>query len=161
MNSKKIFLLALLFPFIALLLLTFYKAYSLQSGLRFILPISGYDPINPIAGHYVTYQVEYGPMTCEGVDPKAKEESCICLSLAHDNHYFLPTCEEREIKRCDAYLRGKCRYGRFEAGIEEYFIPEEKAKSIDETIRKGKSKIKISVQKNGTALVEDLILVED
>lgn len=162
MNQKKILLASLLLPIVALLLLTFYKAYSLQTGLRFILSISGYDPVNPISGHYVTYRVNYTPDVCTDTSYNKKEESCICLSLASEaNHYFLPSCNERELKNCDAYLRGKCKYGRFEAGIEEYFIPEDKADSIDKIVRKGKSKIKISVQKNGKAIVEDLILIDE
>lgn len=76
-------------------------------------------------------------------------------------HYFVPSCEKSLLTDCDAFLKGKCNYGRFEAGIEEYFIPEEKAASIDKTVRKGKSKIKISVTKDGKAIVEDLILVDE
>ncbi len=71
-----------------------------------------------------------------------------------------PNCE-KENNSCDAILKGKCNYGRFEAGIEEYFIPESKAESIDRIVRKGKSKISIKVKKDGTALLEDLILVDN
>ncbi len=162
MNEKKFFLPALLLPIVALVLLTLFKAYSLQSGLRFILPISGYDPVNPISGHYVTYRVDYAPDTCQQIEKGLTEESCICLKLGEEaTHYFVPVCEKSLLKDCDAFLKGKCNYGRFEAGIEQYFIPEDKADAIDKTVRKGKSKIKISVTKDGKAIVEDLILADE
>lgn len=161
MNRNKLFLISLILPIIALLLLTIFKAFSLQSGMRFILPISGYDPVDPISGHYVTYRVDYGFDACLDFQ-KSSEESCACLKQGKDvSHYYIPSCEKDLLKDCDAFLKGKCKYGRFEAGIEQYFIPEDKADSIDRTVRKGKSKIKISVSKNGTAIVEDLILVDD
>ena len=162
MNQNKFFLPSLILPIAALLFLTVFKAYSLQSGLRFILPISGYDPVNPISGHYVTYRVDYGNNTCQDDSFKNDQESCICLKLGEAaTHYYVPNCQKTLLKDCDAFLKGKCNYGRFEAGVEEYFIPEEKAASIDKTVRKGKSKIKISVTKDGKAIVEDLILVDE
>lgn len=162
MNKNKFFIISLLLPILALLFLTLFKAYSLQSGIRFILPISGYDPVNPISGHYVTYRVDYGNGVCENTSLERNATSCICLKQEEGaNHYFIPYCEKDLIKNCNAYLKGKCSFGRFEAGIEEYFIPEEKASSIDKIVRKGKSKIKISVTKDGKAIVEDLILVDE
>ncbi|MBP7281874.1 MAG: GDYXXLXY domain-containing protein [Leptospiraceae bacterium] len=161
MNRNKLFLVSLALPIVALLFLTLFKAYSLQSGLRFILPISGYDPVDPISGHYVTYRVDYGFDTCLDYKKNA-EESCVCLRLGKDvSHYHIPNCEADLLKDCDSFLRGKCKYGRFEAGIEQYFIPEDKAEKIDKIVRKGKSKIKISVTKDGKAIVEDLLLVDD
>lgn len=161
MNRNKLFLISLLIPIGALLLLTFFKAYSLSTGLKFILPISGYDPVNPISGHYVTYQVNYGVQVCAEYN-KFSNEDCICLKHGEESsHSYISECSKNLLKNCDAFLRGKCKYGRFEAGIEEYFIPEEKAKDIDAIVRKGKSKIKISVTKDGHGMVEDLILVKD
>lgn len=162
MIRNKFLIVSLLFPIVALVFLTLFKAYSLQSGIRFILPISGYDPVNPISGHYVTYRVDYGNGVCENTSLERNATSCICLKKEEGaNHYFIPYCEKDLIKNCDAYLKGKCSFGRFEAGIEEYFIPESKAESIDRIVRKGKSKISIKVKKDGTALLEDLILVDN
>lgn len=161
MNKNKIFIACLILPIASLIILTLLKAYSLQSGIRFILPISGYDPVNPISGHFVTYRVDYGNGICENYNLSRDRISCVCLKKEEGaNHYFIPNCEKDLIKQCDAYLKGKCSHGRFEAGIEEYFIPEEKADSIDKTVRKGKSKIKISVTKDGKGMVEDLILID-
>ena len=135
MNQNKFFLPSLILPIAALLFLTVFKAYSLQSGLRFILPISGYDPVNPISGHYVTYRVDYGNDTCQDDSFKNDQESCICLKLGEAaTHYYVPNCQKTLLKDCDA---------------------------IDKTVRKGKSKIKISVTKDGKAIVEDLILVDE
>lgn len=159
MKNKKIFLLTLLLPIVALLFLTVFKAYSLQSGMKFILPISGYDPVDPISGHFVTYRIEYGAGVCEIHNRKARE-GCICLFQKDADHIYIPGCSVDSLRDCDAFIRGKCRNGRFEAGIEKYFIPEENAETIDKTVRKGKSKIRISVKKDGSALVEDLILVD-
>ncbi len=61
---------------------------------------------------------------------------------------------------CDYYLKGTCQYSRFNAGIEKFFIPEERAEEMDRIVRQGKSKVRISVDTKGNAIVEDLILVE-
>jgi uncharacterized membrane-anchored protein len=160
MRQKYLLIIALIIPTFALFGLTLFKSYSLKSGLRFILPVVGYDPVNPISGHYVTYRVDYGSDICSN-NTNYNNEGCICLSLDENvGHFFLPNCE-KENYSCDAILKGKCYYGRFEAGIEEYFIPESKAESIDRIVRKGKSKISIKVKKDGTALLEDLILVDN
>jgi hypothetical protein len=95
MNQNKFFLPSLILPIAALVLLTLFKAYSLQSGLRFILPISGYDPVNPISGHYVTYRVDYGNDTCQDDSFKNDQESCICLKLGEAaNHYLCQLSED-------------------------------------------------------------------
>lgn len=161
MNRNQLFLGSLILPIVALFILTLYKGYSLETGTRFILPISGYDPVNPISGHYVTYRVDYGFNVCNDFK-KNSEDSCVCLKKGDAaNHSYIPKCSKSLLKDCDAFLRGRCHYGRFEAGIEEYFIPEDKADAIDKTVRKGKSKIQISVTPAGKAIVEDLILVDE
>lgn len=161
MNRNRFFIGSLLFPMLALLILTLYKSYSLESGIRFVLPISGYDPVNPISGHFVTYRVDYGANVCNDFSKKA-DPSCICLRKGKEaNHSYVPSCNKSLLQECDAFLKGSCKYGRFEAGIEEYFIPENKAEAIDKTVRKGKSKIQISVTRDGKAMVEDLILVDE
>jgi uncharacterized membrane-anchored protein len=155
MKNKFLFY-SILFPIISLLLLTFYKQNIYSNGKEFELNISGYDPRDLISGHFVTYRIEYGFNPCEFNEV---QEICICLSQSESIPVKLESCDL--VISCDAFIKGKCKNNIFEAGIEKYFIPENKAIEIDKIVRGGKSKIKIAVDKKGNALVKDLILIPE
>ena len=137
-------------------LLTIYKQNIYSNGKEFELNISGYDPIDLLSGHFVTYRIDYGFNPCENTDVG---DTCICLTIGENVVSKLESCDFA--KTCDAFLKGKCKNNFYEAGIEKFFIPENRAKEIDNIIRTGKSKIKIAVDKKGNALVKDLILVSE
>jgi uncharacterized membrane-anchored protein len=150
--KSKLLKVGLIFPIIALLLLTFQKAYVKSQGEKFELAISGYDPVDILSGHYVTYQIDYGINVCES------GKSCLCLEKIDGLTVVTPvSCES---KKCDYYLKGTCVGSRFNAGIEKFFISEERANEMDRIVRQGKSKVRISVDTKGNAVVEDLLLVE-
>ena len=141
---------ALLIPLLALLTLAGYHHYLLRSGVEVILPISGYDPRDLLAGHYLTYRIDYGiEAICS--DRPGRYPGYICLEpqgFYADN----PPAE------CARLISGQCRHGQFDAGIERYFIPEAEAEALDQEIRTGNAKIRLSVNANGQTRVKGLIL---
>ena len=155
MKNKYLFY-SILFPIISLFFLTLYKQNIYSNGMEFELNISGYDPRDLISGHFVTYRIEYGFNPCENIET---EDICICLSQHESSVSKIDSCDIAN--GCDAFIKGKCNNNIFEAGIEKYFIPESKAKEIDKIVQSGKSKIKIAVDKKGTAQVKDLILIPE
>lgn len=152
-KSSKFAFLCLIVPSLILLTLTFYKSHLLSSGREIELPISGYDPRDLLAGHYLIYQVDYGVETSCYQDNKGKDEAYVCL----DNKTF----HKGEVPSdCQLFIRGTCEYSRFKAGIERFYIPQDKASELEKIVLKNKSKIKLSVLPNGVAMVKDIIFVE-
>jgi uncharacterized membrane-anchored protein len=140
---------ALLFPIVILLLLTAYKRHILTSGHEVIFPISGYDPRNLLSGHYITYRVDYGvDNLCAGI--ANIQQAYVCLAPK----VFSLTLP----KECQLYIRGTCHVEQFRAGIEKYYIPENKAQYLDKQIRNKMASIVISVMPNGNAQVKNLLI---
>ncbi len=148
-QTKKALILALLFPILALLLLATYKKYVLSFGEEVVLPISGYDPRDLLSGHYLIYRIDYGVY---GICPAGtgQETGYVCLSPKMFS-YAPP-------EGCSKLIRGVCNYGRFEAGIEKYFIPENNAKNLEEQIRSKAASIVLSITPSGHAQVKDLLV---
>lgn len=151
MKTKTLVIAALIVPILALLSLTLYKRHILKIGQEVILPISGYDPRDLLSGHYLTYNVDYGIQgLCPGSFPN--KEAFICLS----NKYF----SYSEPESCSLMIKGTCSYGRFNAGIEKYYIPENQAKGLEEKVRNKKAKLVLSVTRTGLAQIKNMIIEE-
>lgn len=99
-----------------------------HSGTHVRLPVTGYDPRDLLAGHYLTYTVDYGPAGACPQGPDADlAEACICLTqntttALHEATWSGP-CDVRPAT-CPVFIQGACRYGRFTADIERFYFPE-------------------------------------
>lgn len=149
MRTKLYLIAALLFPIITLITMSAYKRHILHTGYEVILPVTGYDPRDILSGHYVTYTVDYGVNNY--CDDKLKVyDGYMCL----ESHVFML----KPNSSCKHFIKGKCNYGRFEAGIEKYYIPEKNATTLDKQVRNNQASILISVTPEGHALVKDLLI---
>lgn len=149
MKKKIILIIALLFPILFLLQLTAYKKHILESGYEVTLPVTGYDPRDLLSGHYITYTVDYG-VTPLCNDRAQIYEGYICLNTKT----FSPQPESG----CQHFIRGVCKYGHFDAGIERFYVPEDKAAILDKKVRENKASIIVSIMPNGHAQVKDLLI---
>ena len=149
MHTKKSILIALFIPIIALTGLALYRHYVWASGNTVILPIAGYDPRDLLAGHYLAYKVEYGVGDICG-DSFDKEDRYICLDRK--------TFSNLRPKQCVRFIRGVCRKGQFKAGIEKFYVSEDKAKHLEQQIASQEMHIVLSLMPNGQAQVKDLLL---
>ena len=148
-ETKKALITALAIPILALAALTLYKKYILTVGTEVILPIRGFDPRDLLSGHYLIYQIEYG---VDGV----------CSSGDDDKQVFV-CLKPKEFLRyndgeCELPIAGSCRNGRFEAGIEKFYVPEEKALSLEQAVREKTGSIVLSVTRSGETAVKDLLI---
>lgn len=99
-----------------------------NTGTKVRLEVTGYDPRDLLAGHYLTYTVNYGPAAdcpLEGVSETTA--MCICLvenldSKLHEANWSGP-CDVRP-EECPVFIEGRCNYGRFTADIERFYFPE-------------------------------------
>ena len=150
---KKIFFLAL--PVIVLLTITLFRAWERYHGHDVILEISGYDPVDIFAGHYLDYTVNYNIENLCASDNSRKSDSCICF--ASTDPVRAEYHENCSTAKCVLFLKGKCSWNRFEAGIERFYIPEEKSSELDKKLRKEGAKIRVSISPRGTGIVKDII----
>ncbi len=134
------------------MLLTGYKSYLWNTGREVTLPITGYDPRDLLSGHYLTYRVNYGVGNiCGGMRGKRVRDGYVCLNPKQFSFY--------PIDSCPIIIKGSCKgSSRFEAGIERYYIPEDRAKPLDKDVREGKASIVLSVQPSGKAQIKDLLI---
>ena len=149
-KSPKVLIIILAIPIIALFALVIYKKHILSVGKEVTLPIRGYDPRDLLSGHYLIYSIEYGVNDiCLGTR-KVKKTAYVCLEPKQFS-FMRP-------EYCQLYIEGECKYGRFTAGIERYYIPQEKAKRLEDLVRSKKASIVLSVMRNGKAQIKDLLI---
>jgi uncharacterized membrane-anchored protein len=149
MKNKKALIIALLFPIIVLGTLTAYRQYVFSHGDEVVLPISGYDPRDLLAGHYLTYRIDYGvDGICAAYSPQ--QTGFVCLAPKMFSY--------TEPENCSKLIRGVCNYGRFEAGIERYYVSDDKAKYLEEQVRAKAASIVLSVTPGGQAQVKDVLV---
>lgn len=122
-NSLK-FYLVVLGPVAVMLGWTGYHAAVVAQGEKIRLRVEGYDPRDLLSGHYLRYRVDYGNEgVCQGHGQAA---ACVCLErlggAGPARATWVGRCEAR--LDCRLWLRGRCQYDRFEAGIERYYFPE-------------------------------------
>ncbi len=149
MQSKKALVTALIIPIVVLMLLTVHKKYQLTLGKEVQLRITGYDPRDLLAGHYLTYTVEYDVKNiCANV--KGKAPGYICLEPKRF-HLKKPAA-------CKLFIKGICNRNRFEGGIERFYVPESEAKRLDKDVRSDKGSIVVMVTPNGKAQIKELLI---
>lgn len=161
---KRIFsLIALLIPIIAMI--TFwYQAQSGAIGERIEVPITGYDPVDLLSGHFVRYRLDLGELDACKPDPNYKETPgedtgrCVCFMDQPNTTVAKPiwagACSQRPTNNCPKLLRGVCDEWRFAAGVEAFYIPEAYASKF--ATLPPNSTIVISLSPEGEGQVIDL-----
>jgi len=159
---------ALALPLVCLTLLATYKQVQIMSGAQFTIPIVGFDPRDLLAGHYLTYRLDFGnDRLCareRAQDEPPAEAVLLCLRQARGGSLTTRVLADYQFSPpalaagCDAVLKARCEYGRVLAGVERFYVPEEHAAALDRLVRSHKGKIVISVDRFGTGTVKDLLL---
>lgn len=155
MDKKKIFLLFLILPIVVLLVVVVRHGLHFATGQEWVLPVTGHDPRDLLSGHYVQYRVQYtGEEFCQAIERENYDYACLCLES--QNPFFAEV--NADCGGCSAKIMGKCKFGRFQAGLERFYIPESDAEWLNKMLQSGerKAEIVVSVSKEGQALVKDL-----
>src|SRR5262245_44165272 len=150
-------LFALLLPGFSLGTLTGYKAFKRQAGAVVRLPITGYDPRDLLSGHYLTYRLDLPGAICEtDADPVF-----ICIDGEDgETSFTVPDLAEGS---CKAILRARCEYGRVLAGVERFYVPEDRATELDRIVRgwgqnRARTKLELAVDRQGRATIRELLI---
>lgn len=154
-SKQKRLIAAIAFPIVLLLGLTLQKHTLRQTGTKKIFPISGYDPRDLLSGHYLIYTIDYGvPNLCDySSGSYEQKESHICFDS--NMHVAGPVPSS-----CKVAIRGECKGGRFVAGLERFYVPQEKALALERLIQSKKASIVVAIGDNGSSQVTDLLIEE-
>lgn len=160
MESSRRTLIALAIPILALAALAAEKSHRVHSGERFVFPISGYDPRDLLSGNYLQFTVDYGAEhVCERSDRSTSDSTpaSICLAPAREFSWQpFGAGEPRAGGSCRRWITGNCRYGRFQAGVEKFYVPQEKAQALEKRIRSKKAQVVVAIGDSGEASIVDL-----
>jgi hypothetical protein len=155
MKNQRIIHLAVIFvPLLAIAGWIGSYMMHVANSATYELAIRGFDPRDLLSGHYLRYQVDYGmPITCE----KVQTNWCVCLKPGEDNDVasgiWQGDCSDA---RCDTPLKGTCRYGRFTAGIEQFFFSEQYTREL--AVVPPESSIIVSVSRSGKGVVKEMLV---
>jgi hypothetical protein len=159
MNSRFIWLIVAA-PIVLMALWAASLGIEVARGADVILPVRGSDPIDILRGHYIAYQVDYGPRVSI---QKAYDlvPRCLCLEPRAggvSEATWFGTCEKRDPSTCPLFIKGASSYGfgGFRAEIERFYIPEvyrEKLRTIPEG-----ATIKVRVTPSGKGYVTHMFV---
>lgn len=156
--EKKRLIISLAFPVICLVALAVFKGIKVHSGRTIVLPILGYDPRDILKGHYLTYTVDYGRGNiCRGQGEE--RDIYLCLGEKEGETRIISGPREQYARGCRGIIKGRCgKDERFHAGIEKFFIPENRALELDKLVRGKKGSLVLKVDQDGNAVISDLLI---
>ena len=102
--NKKFLILALSFPFIALIVWTISLYVQQSTGTEIKVAVMGYDPRDLLSGHYIRYTIDWEKTDCSqfpnGICPK--EEFCKQSRFGNQCRFYIP---ERHAEKLDLLFR--------------------------------------------------------
>ena len=102
--NKKFLILALSFPFIALIVWTISLYVQQSTGTEIKVAVMGYDPRDLLSGHYIRYTIDWEKTDCSqfpnGICPK--EEFCKQSRFGNQCRFYIP---ERHAEKLDRLFR--------------------------------------------------------
>lgn len=149
MNKKQLLIFAIVFPIVLLFAFMVHKQRVVSEGVRVVLKISGYDPRDLLSGHYLIYAVEYGVTPNCRLINSGRFQAHVCLS----NRTF----NVGPANDCSLAINGMCENGRFVAGIERFYVPQENAYELEKHVMGRNAAIELAI-KSGQAQVVDLLI---
>lgn len=160
--KKYLLIAAVVFPIVVLFGLILSKQLRLSQGNQVLLPIEGFDPRDLLSGHYLTYRINYGASAgCyRGQGDGQKLYACLYEVSGSEGQYRARFISHDSLadSDCGLFIAGRCENGRFTAGIEKFYIPEQYAAPLDRAVRAGKGKIVLKVSGSGSAAIQDLLI---
>jgi hypothetical protein len=149
----------LLLPVLVLGAWTLRLYWQGTSGVTVELPVEGFDPRDPISGHYVTYRLAMGlhdpcrPGSGGLIDRQA--ERCLCFDArAQPEPSWAGSCADKPMD-CSLYLKGTCEWSGFMVGVERFYIPE--ADSAWLKVVPPKSRVRLTLTGSGKAMVKEFL----
>jgi hypothetical protein len=124
----------------------------MQKAQEVTFAVTGFDPRDLLAGHFLRFRVDLGPsISCQSAK---KEDACACLEIpsteAPAQATHLTDCNRPS---CDHFLRGRCNArGVFESKFQEYYFPDAYTGRLQSTPKN--SSIRVALEPNGEGIVK-------
>ena len=155
--SQRLLQVAVLFPILGLLALIGRAELNLRAGREWHLPITGYDPRDLLSGHYLRYRYDLAwdpPDACGDAQGAIAPACCVCLAPQEGSKEPL----FRNV-RCDATARClSWAPGASLAGPQRFFVPEDRARDLEDALRTRRAAIRARVTDDGVVAVDTLLL---
>jgi uncharacterized membrane-anchored protein len=161
---KKIclFLLAVLIQVLIVASVPGKQIYARMTGRLITIKTAPVDPYNFLSGYYVnlSYQISRPPQDISMQD-MPKIPVYVVLKEDPNNVWVIDSVHKQwpaDVGPDKVVIKGRGFYRMIEYGIESYFIPEEKRKTIEHDLRNNRDKIyaQIKVDKFGNAALVNL-----
>ncbi len=154
MNKTKILL---FIPVIILLGWVVSIQTAVSTGTTIVLPVRGFDPRDIFAGRYLAVSVDYGAFESECAVKQGKER------WKKTEAFFCPDIQKIVLNKpaeCAVFIKGYCRYGRFNDNVSRFYIPEKLSRPLEQAVRNPENnpQLRLRVSRNGRAYPQDLIL---
>lgn len=161
--KKYLLIAAVALPLVVLFGMMFARQARLSRGSQVVLPIEGFDPRDLLSGHYLTYRINYGASAdCYGGQGAGRKLYACLKKKSGDEGLYRASrfigADDILDSDCSLFIAGRCENGRFAAGVEKFYIPEQHAASLDKAVRTGKGKIVLKVSGSGAAAIQDLLI---
>lgn len=156
MINKKV-LIAVAIPFILLSLLIARAEYHEMAGDKWNIEITGYDPRDPLRGHYLQFRLAYDWDTTKN-SCKYGKDCCLCLTKTQAKapkvHHTSCTTATTQ---CDGFMLSE-----HENTLNRFYISETEAKNAENILRQARTDknayLTISINKAGKPKVIDLLI---
>jgi hypothetical protein len=151
---------ALTLPIVVLLGWLALLQYRISTGTTIRIAVTGYDPLDIFSGHYINYTIKDSACT-EEARSSPTSSFCICFNQEAGQSLYAPYwkgfCDARPTN-CALYVKGSCRYSRFDSPINRYSIPEVYSRTLARTPEN--SSIDLVLYGDGNGLVKRMYVGE-
>jgi uncharacterized membrane-anchored protein len=152
LEPARIIRLAVLIPVVGLAVLVI-RAEMVHTGQTWRLPIEGFDPRDPLHGHYLQYRYRFMPDLVDISEPGTA--SCVCLSRTNEEGFDPPArgvpCDLAHT--CDAWLDTDTV-----RGPQRFYIPEAAGPALEQALRDRPASVVVTIDANGAAIPSELFI---
>ena len=155
MNKKTLFFGAAVFlQLVFLLVIPIPRWLALNWGRTVVLETAPVDPYTVFQGYYarLNYRISMAgnlPFEKSSIQPVNGRNYYVVLSPSA-NGFWEPqkvlTRMPGKLKKNEAALKGRYRFSRMEYGIEQYYLPENKRRELENLLREREQKIRVIVK---------------
>ncbi len=128
--------------------------WQLRGGVVIRVPITGYDPRDPLRGHFLRYRIVWN---WEDGDPAA-DTAALCVTSRTENPPVRPLPQGASSCRLPLRLQSGRGPAFLPVGVsDQLFVPEEHARALQSALSAGTAHLTVdlSVGGDGTARVKD------
>ena len=168
---KRLFIMVIALQVVLLLSLVGYRESILIMGRTAVLQTVPVDPRDLFRGEYVVLRYDITTLGQDSNTPGAKRYNLrgeinegdtvyVTLTNGNGNPYYMEVQAGEPTDDADLFLKGRVTQKRgdmitVEYGIEQYFVPEGRGLEIE---RADDVKVKVKINRSGTAAIEELIV---